>query len=64
MKVCNFITKRLHHGCFPVLLLDPLDWLKTHLRSVTLNYLSLQKFVNILMKLVQITLKSEENTGH
>ena len=30
--------------------LDPLDWLKTHLRSVTLNYLSLQKFINILMK--------------
>ena len=30
--------------------LDPLYWPKMHLRSVTLNYLSLQKFINILMK--------------
>ena len=33
-----------------ILKIRPLDWLKVHMRSVMLNYLSLQKFVNVLMK--------------
>ena len=42
--------------------LDPLVWLKTHLCSVTLNYLSLQKLVNILIKLSKFLWKAIKNT--
>ena len=50
----DYWRRRPHHGCGrkgrKFWKLDPLDWLKMHLCSVTLNYLSLQKFVNISMK--------------